>query len=1715
MPSTTVQHGPTNDDVSARYFGPAAAAAAAAATTTTATTPRPKPLTVLSSGPASYTQQLKVGHQKISIDVDLASNSVEGVTEVTVLPLSNKLKVIKFDCREMKINAIYVNGHRHHNYIYNDLLYMASEGEDEEKDKEKDIEKEREEGKGKDNGSYKLNLFDLYTDKIGIHQSHLIKSKLSYIFRESYSTDDESGTISTGILGDTQELKILLPDNMKFELVDLNSIGTPRGSQPGTVTPSHLKSKATASETYSPIEIKIEYELKNPKNGLIFVTNNDLDKRSWHAYTTNPEYNISTSSWVPCIDNLNSRNTWTLEVSIPRTLKDIGNPRIIGSKEAIQYQKQINERSRKMKISGEEGIDDEDENSDLIACTGDYSNTRETPHPIDLSKKVVSWSIFNSVSAHHIGWAVGCFKSFVLNAATVQEEDEANSLDNNDNNNNNFGANNNGADDHRHHDDDDDTNEKTSMNCPVTIYALEEDLTFARDISAVTSRALEYFSNEFGSFPFSSYSIAFVKHPVQESNSFAGLTLFSADVLYPPDLIEPMFSTTDKVLTALATQWSGVNIVPNTFNDMWCTVGIAGFMAISFLQKLMGTNEYRYRVKKLIERIVEEDVNQRPIGDQFLKFPVSNQDFEFMRLKAPVVFFILDNRMTKTDKSFGMLRVIPKLFLHAMSGELPNGTLSTDHLQHVCEKVNRNKLESFFKQWVFGAGTPSFIITQRFNRKKGMLEMTIRQVQHLEKGDNQHKMMKKETFIDDALCYLNNEPSRPKQNVFTGPMTIRVHESDGTPYEHIIHIKELKTTMDISLAKKVRKIKKKDEGVDPGIGFNQFGDILPTESSTGNSGGGISSSSDFNLQDWDKRDEESLSSLPFEWVRGDVDLEWIAKVDVRQPDFMFASQLVYDRDVEAQYDAVQFFANVEKPSVIYCTSLLRTFLDRRYFYGIRIEAARALAMCSNQGNEFIGAKYLIQAFKFLYCFPGSLIPKSNDFSDIKSFLVQRAVPGILSTVTDHDGRVPSEIQQLLYNLIKFNDNSMNQFSDSLYVNELIKALVTSAISGWRKNSAEGSISSNNTEFADKVMVEVSKLQKLDEWQPSHQRLVQVTCVESKVQMALAGAASSLSLEDLVMLTLDKYPVDGRTASFKGLLLLSGLNSSGILKYFSKVALLSFGRPNLKRKLIGTLIDAIVTIAIHGSYTQESRTRERIPLASGGAQEHSSMVIIEDSSNSGMQQKHDQLARATIKGSIDLIRRDLAQNGALKQTIWELLHSSLLSTYEKRNVFLITAIVFEEVDSLMVKLPIPSLPVAELKKKIVAKQVGETEIVFRREGRFKIQLVSRKPSSAATATRKSVKDEPSASQHKPLIKLSLKSAPADADIGDDSELTQNPETESVRKHTTKPQVHSPPKPSSSSSARSSVKQHTKSFGKVKSEAGSAAQSPTRPPAKAGRRRSMVSLDHSRMKVKLRLPGERLAQLQWRQRSEFVAVYGSSVRIRLPKRMLGQDDARDVHVHRYVRINTRRKTVEISTDPFLASAVESGTQETQESVANGSAKPMAGSPAPKEVQVKKEPQATNANGEQVEHTNEEKVGASEVSTNTDTRAPIKTEQEEEKGGEGEVVAADVSETKSGDGDAEKNEPVSVLQNDSLQNEADSYTFAHSEEPDSKPESFPPTTPKAESDNLPEKSASEPIRSISTSPEGKADNTKRKFSSSEPSNGVRKKPKIYIHFGGKKGK
>jgi transcription initiation factor TFIID subunit 2 len=273
---------------------------------------------------------------------------------------------------------------------------------------------------------------------------------------------------------------------------------------------------------------------------------------------------------------------------------------------------------------------------------------------------------------------------------------------------------------------------------------------------------MDHFVREYGSFPYSTYKLCFVDDAPQKVQSSASITICSNNILYPPEIIDFLYPTTKLLTVALAQQWIGINIVPKKWSDLWLTIGLSHYMAGIFLKKLMGKNEYRFRMKKDMERICAEDIGQRPLSDSKLDSPIPEPVIDFMTLKAPVVLFVLNQRLTKPANSTGLQKVITKILLDAMSGDVVS--LSTSAFLRKCEKYGHMRLDAFFNQYIQSTGVPRFQVSQRFNRKKMVIEVILKQ---LNMNQRPTRKLQNETFVYDGIRQLEKESPAPVQQLFT------------------------------------------------------------------------------------------------------------------------------------------------------------------------------------------------------------------------------------------------------------------------------------------------------------------------------------------------------------------------------------------------------------------------------------------------------------------------------------------------------------------------------------------------------------------------------------------------------------------------------------------------------------------------------------------------------------------------------------------------------------------------------------------------------------------------------------------------------------------------------------------------------------------------------------------------------------------------------------
>ncbi|KAF4611399.1 hypothetical protein D9613_004170 [Agrocybe pediades] len=623
--------------------------------------------------------------------------------------------------------------------------------------------------------------------------------------------------------------------------------------------------------------------------------------------------------------------------------------------------------------------------------------------------------------------------------------------------------------------------------------------------------AMSFYTSECGSYPFGSFKLVFVDLLPSQRFDSATLSLVTTDLLHGDDAIEQAIETRYALGHTLACQWAGINIIPKSWSDLWLVNGLALYITGLFTRKLFGNNDYRFRLKKDMERVLEWDNGSMPpICQPQVLDPPDAMTLPFVNLKAPLVLHILDRRLGKSGTSLGLSRVLPKLFLSAISGELQNNALSTHTFLRTCRKVSGVDPRSFAEQWIYGSGCPSFNFSATFNRKKMAVEITMRQeapaYTHLENKEISKVLMKPVPF-------------------FEGQMTIRIHEADGTPYEHVLDIRTPFKRYEVPFNTKYKRVRRNTkrylarqaaaqaaaEGdaeaaeamgmVDMGFGL----EIWEKEQEREN----------WKVADWTEEDEGIMSGATYEWIRMDADFEWIAHITFDQPDFMWVSQLQRDRDVVAQLEAVNALA--EKPTAIVSSTFTKTVLVSNYYFRIRCEAALAMVNCAIRKLDFLGLFHLFKLF-LRYCydpedpnqdlFSHKYVPKPNDFSDISEYFVRKSIVTAISQVRFENGKTPG--------VLRYNDNTSNpQYTDGFYISTIISAAACACVSTAAPERGEllptetrTDYTTEDLDFVKQARAEVDRYRSMDRLIPSPHNIVTIAALEFYTILGAANLVHS-------------------------------------------------------------------------------------------------------------------------------------------------------------------------------------------------------------------------------------------------------------------------------------------------------------------------------------------------------------------------------------------------------------------------------------------------------------------------------------------------------------------------------------------------------------------------------------------------------------------------------
>ncbi|KAK4361969.1 hypothetical protein RND71_017210 [Anisodus tanguticus] len=593
---------------------------------------------------------------------------------------------------------------------------------------------------------------------------------------------------------------------------------------------------------------------------------------------------------------------------------------------------------------------------------------------------------------------------------------------------------------------------------------LPADSTKLRHTVGFFHSAFSYYEDYLSaSFPFGSYTQAFISPEIAISSVSLGasLSIFSSQLLFDEKVINKTIETRIKLAYSLARQWFGVYINPEAPSDDWLLDGLAGFLTDIFIKRFLGNNEARYRRYKANIAVCRADDS----GATALSAVAASKNLygtqciglfgKIRSWKSVAILQMLEKQMG--PESFR--KILQQIVSRAHDVNRSLRTLSTKEFRHLANKVGnleRPFLKEFFPRWVGSCGCPVLKMGFSYNKRKNMVELAISR--------------ECTARLDSSATMTNGKPDSEKQDGdgWPGMMSIRVHELDGM-YDHPIlpmtgepwQLLEFQCHSRFA-AKRFQKPKKASKP----DGSDDNGDTVANV------------------------DTRATSDSPLLWLRADPELEYLAEIHFNQPVQMWINQLEKDRDVVAQAQAIATLEALPQLSFAVVNALNNFLSDSKAFWRIRIEAAFALASTASEETDWAGLTHLVTFYKTRRFDANIGLPKPNDFRDFQEYFVLEAIPHAIAMVRAADQKSPREAVEFVLQLLKYNDNSGNPYSDVFWLAALVQSI------------GELEFGQQSIVYLSSLLKRVDRLLQFDRLMPSYDGILTISCIRSLTQIAL-------------------------------------------------------------------------------------------------------------------------------------------------------------------------------------------------------------------------------------------------------------------------------------------------------------------------------------------------------------------------------------------------------------------------------------------------------------------------------------------------------------------------------------------------------------------------------------------------------------------------------------
>ena len=121
------------------------------------------------------------------------------------------------------------------------------------------------------------------------------------------------------------------------------------------------------------------------------------------------------------------------------------------------------------------------------------------------------------------------------------------------------------------------------------------------------------------------------------------------------------------------------------------------------------------------------------------------------------------------------------------------------------------------------------------------------------------------------------------------------------------------------------------------------------------------------------------------------------------------------------------------------------------------------------------------------------IVRRNNFVNLQRYFLQKRIPAAMATLRNNVQLCPPEVFRFLLDLLKYNDNSRNKYTDNYYRAALIDALARTVTPAVNPVTVSGTLPSTDLLTADTKLIleEITRALNMEKLLPSYRHVLTV------------------------------------------------------------------------------------------------------------------------------------------------------------------------------------------------------------------------------------------------------------------------------------------------------------------------------------------------------------------------------------------------------------------------------------------------------------------------------------------------------------------------------------------------------------------------------------------------------------------------------------------------